>query len=169
MSERRLKSIGKDAIPAALEKAKWYRALNEPREAESICRDVLEIEPANQTAVSTLLLSLSDQFAHGLGERFREAKALTGRLENEYEREYYAGIVAERRAKCQYEKGMPGCGHIAYAGLTEAMTHYEKAEALRPAENDDAVLRWNTCARLIDANADIAPDEASQTEPVELE
>jgi len=29
------------------------------------------------------------------------------------------------------------------------MSWYEKAEAVRPAANDDALLRWNTCARLI--------------------
>jgi hypothetical protein len=29
------------------------------------------------------------------------------------------------------------------------MAGYEKAEALREPGNDDAVLRWNTCARLI--------------------
>ena len=30
-----------------------------------------------------------------------------------------------------------------------AMGWYEKAEALRPTGNDDALLRWNTCVRLI--------------------
>ena len=38
-------------MPAALEKALRYRLLNEPVEAESICRDVLEVDPDNQAAL----------------------------------------------------------------------------------------------------------------------
>jgi hypothetical protein len=30
------------------------------------------------------------------------------------------------------------------------MRWYEKAEGLRPTGSDDALLRWNACARLID-------------------
>ena len=29
------------------------------------------------------------------------------------------------------------------------MQAYERAEAIRPAGNDDAILRWNACARLM--------------------
>ena len=42
--------ISPDAVPAALEKAEHYRLLNEPEEAESICVDVLEVEPDDQQA-----------------------------------------------------------------------------------------------------------------------
>jgi hypothetical protein len=45
------------------------------------------------------------------------------------------------------------------------MRHYEIAEKVRPAGNDDAVLRWNTCARLIEKNKLVARDE-DRTEPV---
>ena len=34
------------------------------------------------------------------------------------------------------------------ASLRKAMDLYEKAEAIRPHGNYDAILRWNTCARL---------------------
>jgi hypothetical protein len=169
MSELSLKSISNDAVASALDKARWYRALNEPLEAESICRDVLAVDPENQTALATLLLSLSDQFVDGLGGRFRQAKELVGQLTIEYEREYFTGILCERRAKCQYRKGTPGCGHLAYPGLRSAMEHYERAQELSSEGNDDAVLRWNTCARIIDANPDIEPEPASQSDPVELE
>ena len=169
MSEFELKSISKDAVEAALEKAVWYRALNEPLEAESICRDVLEADPDNQEALARLLLSLSDQFSRGLGARYREAKDLVGRITSEYEREYYTGILYERRAKTQHHQGTPGCGHLAYDGLTKAMEHYERAAKLSSDDNDDAVLRWNTCARIIDANHDIVPEPEGQSEPVQLE
>jgi hypothetical protein len=31
------------------------------------------------------------------------------------------------------------------------MRHYEEAEAIRPPGNDDALLRWNTCARMMNS------------------
>jgi tetratricopeptide (TPR) repeat protein len=169
VTEYKLKSIKKDAIRGALDKAVWYRALNEPLEAESICRDVLEIDPDNQEAIAALLLALTDQFARGLKNRYREAKELAKRLTSEYDQEYYAGIISERRAKSQYHQGTPGSGHLAYEGIKAAMGHYEKAEKLRPVGNDDALLRWNACARLLMSSPDIRPEPASLHEPVELE
>lgn len=169
MGEFDLKPIHKDAVKAALEKAVWYRALNEPLEAESICRDVLEIEPENQEALATLLLALTDQFGRGLQGRVRQARELAQRLASAYEREYYSGIICERRAKSQYQHGTPGRGHIAYEGLREAMGYYERAEKIRPAGNDDAILRWNACARVIMSHADIVPEPTAAREFVELE
>jgi hypothetical protein len=52
MSE--LKSLHKDAIPAALGKAERYRLLNEPGEAESICLDILHVDPENQVTASAI-------------------------------------------------------------------------------------------------------------------
>jgi hypothetical protein len=45
------------------------------------------------------------------------------------------------------------------------MSWYERAEAIRPPGNDDAILRWNTCARLISGNRDLAPQSESAYEP----
>jgi tetratricopeptide (TPR) repeat protein len=163
------KPIHGDAVKAALEKALWYRALNEPLEADSICRDVLAVDPDNQEAIATLLLALTDQFGSGLPGKVREARELAARLRSEYERDYYNGIICERRAKSQYQQGIPGCGHIAYEGFREAMAHYEKAEKIRPRDNDDAILRWNACARFIVSHADIVPAPAAAREAVELE
>jgi len=169
MTKFSLKSIAKNAVDSALEKAVWYRALNEPLEAASICRDILAVDPKNQRAQATLLLALTDQFSRGLGARHREAKDLAAGLESEYEREYYAGIIHERRAKCLYHKGTPGCGHLAYQGLTQAMECYDKARGLHPPDNDDAVLRWNTCVRILESHPDIRPEPTTLSEPVELE
>jgi hypothetical protein len=46
---------------------------------------------------------------------------------------------------------MPGGGFVAYELLREAMFWYERAEAVRPPDNDDATLRWNACVRTINA------------------
>jgi hypothetical protein len=147
-----LKRLSAEAIPTALEKALRYRLLNDPAEAESICHDVLEIDPENQQALVNLLLALTDRFGKGYSVGVTQAQEVLSRLHDAYERAYYAGIICERRAKAQLNQGHPGSGHDAYEMLREAMTYYEQAEALRPARNDDALLHWNTCARLIMGN-----------------
>src|ERR1700720_5044746 len=147
-----LKLLSADAIPAALEKALRSRLLNDPPEAESICHDVLQIDPENQLALVNLLLALTDRFGKGYAVGVTQAQEVLSHLQQEYERAYYAGIICERRAKAQLSQGHPGSGHDAYELLREAMACFEKAEALRPAKNDDPLLHWNTCACLIMGN-----------------
>ena len=163
MSE--LKSLSRAAIPAALEKAERYRLLNEPGEAESICLDILATDPENQAAIITLLLALTDRFSKGYGVSDTPANQLLARISGEYERAYYAGILAERRAKAKLAQGSPGAGHYAHDELREAMRQFEIAEKVRPAGNDDALLRWNTCARMIAKNK-LAAREDDRSEPV---
>jgi hypothetical protein len=147
-----LKPLSKKAIPAALEKATRYRLLNEPSEAESICLDVLKTDPENQEAIIILLLALSDRFERGYSVSDTQWKELLARIKGDYERAYYTGIVAERRAKAKLAQHAPDCRFQAYDLFHEAMNWFQKAEAIRPAENDDALLRWNTCARIIEWN-----------------
>src|SRR5437763_8846412 len=163
MSE--LKSLHKEAIPAAMQKAIRYRLLNEPAEAESICLDVLEVDPENQEAIITLLLALTDRFTKGYGVSDTQIKQLLARIRDEYERAYYSGIFAERRAKAKLSQHTPGCRFQAYDLFREAMDWVEKAEAIRPSGNDDALLRWNTCARIIGRNK-LVPRE--EEEPIEF-
>jgi hypothetical protein len=142
-----LKTISKQAIPRSIEKAEHYRLLNEPEQAESICLDILQVEPENQQALIILLLALTDQFDKRMPES-RPRELLT-RLQGDYERAYYAGIICERKGRAQFALGVPGAHYAAYDWLREAMNWYEKAEALRPPQNDDATLRWNACVRMI--------------------
>jgi hypothetical protein len=162
-----LKRLSKEAIPAALEKALRYRLLNQPAEAESICHDVLEIEPENQDALAMLLLALTDRFGKGYAVGITEAQDVLERLKDPYAKAYYAGIICERRAKALLQQGYPGAGHDAYEFLRDAMALFEKAEALRPPKNDDAILHWNTCARIIMRNQ-LAP-RADETVALQLE
>ena len=162
-----LKPLSKEAIPAALEKAERYRLLNEPAEAESICLDVLQTDPENQRALITLLLAVTDRFSKGYGVSDTQANQLLARVKGEYERAYYAGILAERRAKAKLAQDSPGASHYAYDGLRDAMDCFEKAEAIRPPGNDDALLRWNTCARMIERNKLVARDEERIEPPLE--
>jgi hypothetical protein len=168
MTMRELKPLSRDAVDAALSKAERYRLLNEPHEAESICLDVLEIDPENQPAHITLLLSLTDQFGEVPAAHQRAREALAG-LHNEYDRAYYAGIIAERRAKAQLARGGAGSSVGAYDWLAEAMRHYERAEVLRHPGNDDALLRWNACARFLAQHPNLRPSTEERPELEMLE
>jgi hypothetical protein len=146
-TEFQLKALRAVAIPAALERAERYRLLNEPAQAESICLDILEADTGNQQALILLLLSFTDQFTDS--HYITRATALLPRLTDEYHRAYYQGIVYERRARTQLHRTAPGGGNTAYHLLRVAMQCYETAERIRPGDNDEAILRWNTCARTI--------------------
>jgi hypothetical protein len=152
-----LKKLSETGIEGALSKAERYRLLNEPWQAESICRDVLATDPENQRAIVMLILSLTDQFGGSGGIGFDEAKSLLAKLRSEYEQAYYAGIVCERRANVHFERGHPGCGELAYEWYKKALDWFEKAEKLRPPANEDAALRWNTCARMMMKHPTIRP------------
>jgi hypothetical protein len=159
------KSISRDAVPAALEKAERYRLLNEADEAESICLDVLAVDPGNQRALVTQLLAITDQFASQPAASAQRARALLPQLADEYRRVYYEGIISERYAMAVLAKGAPRAGESAYESLRAAMDLYEKAEKLRPAGDDEAILRWNTCGRLIERIPHIVPPKAEEYEP----
>ncbi len=144
-----LKPIHRNAVPAALQRAEHYRLLNEPGAAESICRDVLRVEPDDQRALVILLLALTDQFGRPGRSRVSEARETVDRLSGDYEKTYYHGLICERVARAELRRGGPSAEPAAHNWLREAMTWYEKAEGSRPSGNDDAILRWNACARLL--------------------
>ncbi|MBI3839241.1 MAG: hypothetical protein HY288_15085 [Planctomycetia bacterium] len=162
-----LKPIAKNAIPSALERALRYRLLNEPLESESICRDVLATDPGNEEAVVTLLLALTDQFETEYLAALARAKQLLPQLQGGYERVYYEGIINERWAKAQAAKGMPP--HTVVGWFHRAMHCYENAEALGSSDNPDAVLRWNTCARILQRYEDLELAAPSATWDVEAD
>jgi len=145
--EFKLKSISQAGISAAIAKAERYRYLNEPEEAESICRDILAVDPHHQLAQRILGLAITDQFSGGVNDRFTEAAALFKDLEEQYAQLYYTGILHERHAKAQLSAGRPA--PAVAAELEEAMRYFERAEQSRTAGNDEAILRWNRCARLL--------------------
>jgi len=159
-----LKHLSKEAIPAALEKAERYRLLNEPGEAESICLDILATDPGNQQAIITLLLALTDRFEKGYAVSDTQTKQLLSQMKSEYDRAYYSGIVAERRAKMKLRQNAPDCRFQAYDLFREAMNCFERAEALRPPGHDDALLRWNTCSRIIARNNLVAREPEERIE-----
>src|SRR5262245_36511222 len=117
-----LKKLSVDAVPRALQKADRYRVLGEPAEAESICLDVLDVEPDNQEALVTLLLAFADQ-AESRPVHV-EAREVLARLRDDYERAYYTGIVQERQARAALKRGTAGSHYVAYEGFRQAMAWY---------------------------------------------
>jgi hypothetical protein len=150
-----LKPISRAAIPDALQKIERYRLLNEPSEAQSICEDILRIDPENQDVLVMLLLSITDQIE--LGGSASEARQILPRLHSAYQRAYYAGIICERSAKALLRASTPGSQFSAYEELEEAMRRFDEAESFRPEGNDDSILRWNTCARILMKNPSLQP------------
>lgn len=145
-----LKPISKQAIPAAHEKANHYRLLNQPWQAESICRDILRTDPYNQQVIYTLILSITDQFDNNKFIPSQDkALEVVEQLTDPYQREYCTGLIYERQALAAFNRQTPRAGYIAYDSFQRALKHYEHAEKIRPEENDESVLRWNACIRFI--------------------
>lgn len=142
-----IKKISTESIPRAISKAQRYRLLNEPRESESICRDILAVDKNNQEATVMLLLSITDQFPHMVVTMVQANEVLES-LDGAYERAYYGGVIAERWGKAIHEAGY--ASEDTFELFNSAMSFYEQAQTLAPSGNEDAVLRWNTCVRIID-------------------
>lgn len=160
-----LKPLSRGGIDAALERAERYRLLNEPSQAESICLDILDVDPENEKAVVLLLLAITDAFSVGT-ESAPRALALLKRLRGEYNQAYYEGLIHERRARAAVTRGGLGSGYGAHASLMLAMKSFERAEGLRAPGNDDSILRYNACVRLLASTPSI--QEAPKLDPSDL-
>ncbi len=157
-----LKPLSPESIPSALVKAKHYRLLGEPWESESICRDILRVEPEHQEALLFLVLAITDQFALGKTSSYPMAKELCEKLLYDYQQFYFRGLVEERMAKTMAKRTSPRSNYIAYEYYQTAIAYFEKAEKLSPKDNQDAVLRWNACVRGIrEFKLEPAPEENS--------
>ena len=161
----KLKPISRESIPRAIQKAERYRLISQSWAAESICRDILEIDPANQQVLVMFVLALTDQLADDHAQVMKVVRETLPRIADTYQRAYYTGIASERSGQALLHRGGMGSGAMAYDAFREAMMWYEQAEAIRPAGNDDAILRWNTCARLISAHGELAPAPETAYEP----
>ena len=159
-----LKSISTESIPKALEKVERYRLLNEPSLAESICLDILAVSPSHQQALISLLLARTDQF--GYGATMKSAEEVLVRIEGGYERAYYAGLIWERQGHAYLRQHGLSSNANSYHALRAAMEHYEQAATLRPHGNDDAILRWNACARVLMQNPAIRPLPDPEFQPI---
>jgi tetratricopeptide (TPR) repeat protein len=160
-----LKPISRKSVTGALAKAERYRLLNEPTEAESICRDILDVDPANREARISLVLALTDEFSQD-EKAFARAVAEIAGLESAYDRAYYSGIAWERRAKASRDSRRLGSSGHVYEWIVKALGLFEEAERLRPAGNDDPILRWNACVRFLERHKTLGPRTEDVKEPI---
>jgi hypothetical protein len=158
----KLKTISKSGIGEAIAKAELYRYLNEPEEAESICRDILAADPQNMLGMRMLGLSITDQFEGRPSDRYAEVESIFNELTDAYERLYYTGLLCERRVKAQLRVGRSP--HTLLPLLERALQCFADAEKIRPAGNDDSILRWNRCVRLLKSEPEFESEEAASME-----
>ncbi|NQZ54398.1 MAG: hypothetical protein HRT93_09130 [Piscirickettsiaceae bacterium] len=147
--ELNLHDIRISAVAQAIEKAKQYRSLLEPDIAESICLDVLNIDPDNQEVLIIYILALLDQISRS--EKQTQIKTIERTIEkltSQYQRYYYAGLLNERRARHLITQAMSHS--FAYDYFIEALNFYQQAVDKCPEQNDEAILRWNSCIRTIE-------------------
>jgi tetratricopeptide (TPR) repeat protein len=144
-----LKRLPAASLQAAVAKAEHYRNLNQPEEAESICEDVLAVDPGHQQAWQILGLAVTDRFATGHVGLLERALAAFEHLSDDYQRTYHLGVAWERAAKMHFEHQEM---QSAAAAFEHALDHYKSAEKLR-SDLPDPLLRWNRCIRLISAHA----------------
>jgi hypothetical protein len=161
-----LKPITAGGVPGALQKAERYRLLNDPWAAESICLDILAVEPENQVALVMLLLARTDQLPTTMAAGAARAREVLPRVRDGYQRAYYSGVIQERHAKALLHSGRPGSSAMAYDAFRDAMEHYQMAESLAPAGDDEARLRWNTCARILNETPHLVPRAEEKLEPM---
>ncbi|MEX2180408.1 MAG: hypothetical protein WD771_00040 [Gemmatimonadaceae bacterium] len=162
---REIRPITREGVAAALQKAHRYRVLNDSVAAESICLDVLALEPANVDALVTHVLAITDQFPAGVAEDLRRAEAAVARLGDHYRHAYYHGVICERWAKSILQRAAPRSHEMAYEWMDKALDWYAKADRLKTPGNDEAILRWNTCVRILQRDPRIKPREAEAWEP----
>ncbi len=143
-----VKRLPRASLDAAIEKAAHYRDLNQPEEAESICRDVLEVDHTHQAAWKLLGLALTDRLVTRQVGLLEEALEAFERLSDVYERIYHLGVAWERGAKAHLERGE---AHSAVAAFEHALRLFARAEEMRP-QLPDPVLRWNRCVRLLETH-----------------
>jgi tetratricopeptide (TPR) repeat protein len=153
----KLKTISKSGIAEAIAKAELYRYLNEPEEAESICRDILAADPHHALGLRTLGLTITDQFTGEATDRYAEVEKIFQSLTDPYERNYYTGLLCERRVKAQLRAGR--APHTLLPLLERALQCFSEAERLHPPGNDDAILRWNRCVRLLQSQPAFESEE----------
>ena len=153
----KLKTISKSGIAEAIAKAELYRYLGEPEETESICRDILAADPKHTLGLRTLGLAITDQFTGGASDRYAEAEKIFQSLTDPYERLYYTGLLCERRVKAQLRAGR--APHTLLPLLEKALQCFGEAEKISHPGNDDAILRWNRCVRLLQSQPDFESEE----------
>src|SRR5207248_9177566 len=96
----------------------------------------------------------------------RSAEEVLPLIEGEYERAYYAGLIWERQGHAHLRHHELFSHANTYHAVREAMKQYDRAEALRPHGNDDAILLWIACAAVLMHNPEILHLSDARFQPI---
>ena len=122
-----------------------------------VTRQGLAADPKHMLGLRTLGLAITDQFTGGPADRYGEVDAIFQGLADAYERLYYSGLLCERRVKAQLRGGR--APHTLLPLLEKALQCFAEAEKIHPPGNDDAILRWNRCVRLLQSQPNFEVEE----------
>ena len=147
-----LKQLRARNLTAAVALAKHYRDLNQPEDAESICRDILEVSPGDDDAWRTLGLALTDQFPASWMTLFDDACAAFAKLSSKYERMYYTALAWERYAKAQL---VAGRANNAIHAFEQAVRLFDKADEIGMADDPGPILHYNRCVRALTTHPEL--------------
>ena len=161
-----LRPISASAVPKAIKKAEHYRLLNDAEQAESICLDILAVDPGDEQALVVLILAITDQFGRSGGPSVNVALA-------EYLKRARRPVPAQllrgpgRRAQARGPRSASQSGSsFAYDGFADRDGVLREGERHPPADDDEAILRWNACVRTIE-RAHLEPRPAEDRAPLE--
>ena len=110
----------------------------------------------------TLGLTITDQFTGAPSDRYAEVEKIFQSLKEPYERLYYTGLLCERRVKAQLRAGQ--APHTLLPLLERALQCFSEAEKVHPSGNDDAILRWNRCVRLLQSHPEFESEQVPSLE-----
>ena len=130
--DAQLKVISRAGIAEAIAKAELYRYLNEPEEAESICRDILSVDSGHQLARRLLGLSITDQFTGYAGDRYTEVEEIFKSLRDRVRtRPTTPGFCTNAAPRCSSAAAIPRT--FCCRSSKQAMKCFAEAEKIRPA------------------------------------
>ena len=162
-----LKTIEKADLDAALAAAQNSWSELRADNAESICLDILEADPGNQSALELLLRSRIELLKKGLPRGVAQAEELIPRLESDFDKAFFSGMLREGQARYLLEKRGRQSSNVAYSWFRQAMEDYEEALSKNPGRIEPK-LHWNACVRTIQSNPHcIPPPEDAEEHGIE--
>ena len=132
-----------------------------------------ELMPGAKNAVETCLSVRPGEHVALIADEASRSVAASIAAAIEERGAQYTGLLLERRAKAQLRAG--SAAHILLPLVEEALNCFADAEKIRPVGNDDSILRWNRCVRLLESRPEFhvqhpGPSgfESAETPPVHI-
>ena len=153
MDFKNLESADLDAALAAAQ-ASWAELRAE--ETESICLDILELDPNHRSTLDLLLRCRIELLKKGLPQSVARAQELIPQLDSDFDQAFYSGMIREAQARYLLEKRGRATSGVAYSWFRHAMDDFAAASNL-DAGRVEPKLHWNACLRTLENNPQCVP------------